>query len=277
MKRLHFDYSMTIRYSQTVAGCNYTMKCIPADSARQQILGLKVEVSPGPEPCPMEDSLGNKQLIGNILTPHDSLTLHFSGDAVCGMTDYECIAQGTEEMIYRHPHGLSTSGPLLERYYQELEEQLHLSQIARPLEIAGLLSHQLHLDLKYVPGSTGMKTTAEQAFAQGCGVCQDYAHILIALLHQAGISARYVAGLLIGEGASHAWVEVLDHGCWYGIDPTNDIPVEDSHIRLACGRDAGDCLINRGIVRGYCSQSQEVRVVVVERTAEIARSRYVVS
>lgn len=66
----------------------------------------------------------------------------------------------------------------------------------------------------------------------GQGVCQDYAHIFLALLNLAGIPARYVTGLLIGEGASHAWVEVLHHGAWYGLDPTNDAPVLTDYINM---------------------------------------------
>ena len=124
------------------------------------------------------------------------------------------------------------------------------------------LMHHLHEDFRYQSGCTFMDTIAEEAWALGCGVCQDYAHIYIALLHMRGIPARYVTGMIPGEGASHAWVEACCDGNWYGFDPTNDTVVSNSHIRIGTGRDASDCLINRGIMRGGGQQTQEVCVRV---------------
>ena len=131
-------------------------------------------------------------------------------------------------------------------------------------QFATALMHRLHADFRYAPGTTNVRTTAEQAFQQGCGVCQDYAHIFIALMHLAKIPARYVTGLVTGEGASHAWVEILDGDKWYGLDPTNDMLVTDNHIKIGVGRDAGDCMINRGIMHGNTRQSQEIKVTVRE-------------
>ena len=79
-----------------------------------------------------------------------------------------------------------------------------------------------------------------------------------------GIIARYVAGMMLGEGASHAWVEVLHDGIWTGYDPTNDLIVSDGHIKLSHGRDAWDCAINRGIFLGSANQTTEISVIVAE-------------
>ena len=115
-----------------------------------------------------------------------------------------------------------------------------------------------------VPLSTNINTTAEEAFVQGQGVCQDYAHIFIALLHLAKIPSRYVTGLIVGEGASHAWVEILCGRKWYGIDPTNNCIVSDEHIKIGIGRDARDCMINRGIMHGGGLHTQKISVSVTE-------------
>jgi transglutaminase-like putative cysteine protease len=80
----------------------------------------------------------------------------------------------------------------------------------------------------------------------------------------AGITARYVTGFIIGEGVSHAWVEFLDHDQWYGIDPTNNKLVNDEYIKIGHGRDAKDCMINRGIMHGGGPHTQSVRVNVQE-------------
>jgi len=114
----------------------------------------------------------------------------------------------------------------------------------------------------YESGSTGVETTAEEAFSSGKGVCQDYAHIFICLLRMANISARYVCGLIVGEGESHAWVEVACDGMFIGIDPTYNKFINDEYIKLGVGRDANDCSMNRGVMWGGGKQTQEISVVV---------------
>lgn len=85
---------------------------------------------------------------------------------------------------------------------------------------------------------------------------------MLSLLRMEGIPARYVVGMMLGEGASHAWVEVLCNGYWYGFDPTNDKLVNEEYIRVSCGRDAGDCSVIRGTFYGLVAQMQQERVVV---------------
>lgn len=94
------------------------------------------------------------------------------------------------------------------------------------------------------------------------GVCQDYSHILLSLCRMERIPARYVVGMLVGEGLSHAWVEVYESGRWIALDPTNNLVVDDEHIRISVGRDYGDCTMNQGIFVGQTTQTQEVKVFV---------------
>ncbi len=120
------------------------------------------------------------------------------------------------------------------------------------------LMHRLHQDFSYVPGATQVRTTAEEAWGLRKGVCQDYAHIYITLLRMSGIPARYVCGLIAGEGASHAWVEALCGDRWIAFDPTNDCLAGDQYIKLGHGRDADDHGINRGIMWGGGLQTQKI-------------------
>ena len=115
-----------------------------------------------------------------------------------------------------------------------------------------------------MPGTTGVQTTAEEAWQLGTGVCQDYAHIYVTLLRMRGIPARYVCGMMLGEGESHAWAEVLCGGRWVGFDPTNDRPVLNHYIKLGHGRDAADCAINRGLMWSGGAQWQNISVCVQE-------------
>ncbi len=118
--------------------------------------------------------------------------------------------------------------------------------------------------MTYTPGVTNIYTDAINAFALKKGVCQDYTHIMLSMLKYRGIPSRYVAGMMVGEGATHAWVEVFYKGFWVGVDPTNDRIVNEDYFKLAHGRDYNDCIIDKGVFTGNCNQKQKVRVRVKE-------------
>lgn len=123
----------------------------------------------------------------------------------------------------------------------------------------------------YRRGTTGVATSATEAWALGEGVCQDITHVALAMLRSAGLPARYVSGYLhpqpdarIGDtvvGESHAWVEVW-LGDWWGWDPTNAVPAAQRHVIVARGRDYGDVTPLKGVYSGGGSQSLGVVVEV---------------
>jgi transglutaminase-like putative cysteine protease len=127
--------------------------------------------------------------------------------------------------------------------------QKYLRELSLPedtmLRKSVYLMNSLYERFRYVPGSTDIHTTAGEAFDKNKGVCQDYAHIFITLCRQSGIPSRYVNGLMIGEGYTHAWVEVYTGDGWYGLDPTNNLHVDDYYIKLAHGRDYADCVLEK--------------------------------
>jgi transglutaminase-like putative cysteine protease len=115
------------------------------------------------------------------------------------------------------------------------------------------ISTWVHDALTYERGATDVKTTAAEALALGRGVCQDYAHVMIAICRLCGIPARYVSGHLLGEGAMHAWVEVLlpseEHpgeGTAWPFDPTHDRAASLTYLTVAVGRDFSDVSPTRG-------------------------------
>lgn len=260
MKKLTFDYYMQIDYSETVSSCHFTIKCLPKETLRQRAENVKVLLSPDVPYSMGRDSFGNAQIYGWDDVAHTTFSFRITGDVYTGLDRRE--EQIDEDMlaVFRHPHGLNRAGEGLFAYHEKLAGGLPADAYERAL----FLMHRLHEDFVYEKGCTDVGTTAAEAWELGRGVCQDYAHILIALLHMVGIPARYVTGMISGEGASHAWVEIAKDGFWYGIDPTNDIPVGDDYIKIGVGRDAADCLINRGIMHGGGSQTQTVRVSVNE-------------
>ena len=109
------------------------------------------------------------------------------------------------------------------------------------------ICERVHRALTYQYGITGVHTTAAEALAGGKGVCQDYAHVMVAACRLVGMPARYVSGHLLGDGGSHAWVEVLrEHDdypdAWVaeGWDPTHGRRTTDSYTTIATGRDYAD-------------------------------------
>ncbi|MEA2688404.1 MAG: hypothetical protein QOD51_1011 [Candidatus Eremiobacteraeota bacterium] len=124
--------------------------------------------------------------------------------------------------------------------------------------------------MRYVPDATTVETTAAEAFAQGTGVCQDYAHIMIALCRLCDIPARYVSGHLLGEGGTHAWLEVIEPAPGTGTarvagyDPTHDRRTTLNYVFVAAGRDYADVAPTSGqFVAPYIGRFTSTRRVDV--------------
>ncbi|MCM1089394.1 MAG: transglutaminase family protein [Butyrivibrio sp.] len=257
MAVLHFEYRMEIKYEECVGRCYFTIKCIPREDARQRLLGITLSVLPEAEYSMGEDSFGNRQLYGCETKEHDRFVFQADGDVEIVQTDYEEREDGLTG-LYRIPYGKCVPGQGISEYYRAHD----FSGAGTPYEVCEAWMHRLHQDFSYVSGATRIQTTAEEAWSMGKGVCQDYAHIYATLLRMAGIPARYVCGMTVGEGASHAWVEALCGDRWVPFDPTNDCVVSDWHIKLGHGRDAADCAINRGLMWNGGAQTQQITVLV---------------
>ncbi|MFC4779118.1 transglutaminase domain-containing protein [Paenibacillus sp. GCM10023252] len=139
-----------------------------------------------------------------------------------------------------------------------------------PVRFSLELMKVLHGMLKYNGDSTNVDTVAAEAFDMRAGVCQDFAHIMLGVLRASRIPARYVSGYLyveedsglVGDLATHAWVEVMVPGIgWVGLDPTNNVEALGSHIRVSTGRDYADVSPVQGVYRGG-SSTLDVRVAV---------------
>lgn len=265
MTVLHFAYQMEIKYEEYVGRCYYTIKCIPREDARQHLLGMEFSILPETEYSLGEDSFGNRQIYGCETKPHKQFIFRIAGDVEILQTDYEEEAAEERIGMFRVPYGKCLARSGLSEYYKSHD----FSALGNGYEVCVELMHRLHSDFSYESGITSIHTTAEEAWELGRGVCQDYAHIYITLLRMAGIPARYVCGLIIGEGASHAWVEALCDGRWLAFDPTNDCLVLDNYIKLGHGRDSADCAINRGLMWNGGTQEQKISVLVEKRERDV--------
>jgi len=144
-----------------------------------------------------------------------------------------------------------------------------------PAEAGGAVAEWLPGVMGYVPGATGVHTSAAQAWDVRKGVCQDFAHVAVGILRRLGIPARYVSGYLrpradaeVGEtlrGESHAWVEWWA-GSWQAWDPTSGRPAGLDHVLVARGRDYDDVPPLKGIYTGAGSGELFVTVELTRLT-----------
>jgi len=144
-----------------------------------------------------------------------------------------------------------------------------------PLQLLTELSQSIYESFAYVPNSTNVDSPIDDALHSRQGVCQDFAHIMIALVRPLKIPCRYVSGYMFHrdeskettdrsvEGASHAWIEaVIPNLGWIAFDPTNNLIGADRHIRVALGRDYADVPPTRGVHKGEAQSALSVSVTV---------------
>ena len=260
MKKLQFGYHMKLTFSDYVINHRFSLKCVPHDNDLQKIKNMSVEVYPDNVISEDEDSYGNITLFGYTNELHNSFGFDVNGIAVTGREEYEKADELHKIGIFKYQTPKTKPGLRTLEYYQKLD----LKRFDSALDKASAIMEELSNSFQYVQGVTNMATTSEEALTGGSGVCQDYAHIMLSLCRMEGIPCRYVAGMMMGEGLSHAWVEIWNDRKWLGFDPTNYKLVGDEYIKISNGRDSEDCLVNQGIFTGKVTQIQEIKVVVKE-------------
>jgi transglutaminase-like putative cysteine protease len=162
--------------------------------------------------------------------------------------------------------------------------ELALERGADPLESLKRLNDVMYDVFDYTPGFTAADSPIDAALAHRKGVCQDFAHIMLAVARRWGVPARYVSGYLYhGSGtkerstpdATHAWVECfLPSVGWIGFDPTNDMLASERHVAAAVGRDYGDVPPTRGVYKGDAESALSVAVLVHEARAARAATDF---
>ncbi len=176
---------------------------------------------------------------------------------------------------YREPSALTQPDDAL----CEVAVMLSEGAQGQPLALARRINDWVHHALRYSHGATDIHTTAAQALELGRGVCQDYAHIMLALCRLRGLAARYVSGHLLGEGGTHAWVEVLvamperpGEAMALAFDPTHGCETDLHYITVAVGRDYYDVAPTSGTFqapyRGELTTSKRVGPISLEYSSD---------
>ncbi|MCD7777890.1 MAG: transglutaminase family protein [Clostridiales bacterium] len=256
MKTYAFVFKNKIIFSKAIENQNFILKCVPMNYSAQRIFDEEVLISPSCKVTSSEDSFGNYTRAGFIKCPHKEFEYNVCGKALLG-TYMEVTPL---ERLFLFESQMTKPSDEIKAFAKTipLGETVH--------ETALNAAHAVYEKMSYVPFSTNVETTAAEAFSLGKGVCQDYSHITIAVLRQLGIAARYAAGLMEGEGETHAWVDYYADNAWYGVDPTNDKKIDYGYIKISHGRDSKDCEIEKGVftcAEGIVDQKFEISVKVV--------------
>ncbi len=257
MKRLDFTYRTSIKFEFPAIDHSFSLRYMPRPSRVQRLLACEISLTPDVAWSLQKDGFGNLMQIGTCRAPHDSISFVVSGAVSVDLSrrqEEDCHPS------FRCPSPLTWCSPELMDFARAHDP----GPDRTPLERGIALMEAVNDRIVYTPRSTTVDTTAAQAFALGKGVCQDESHVLIALCRYLGIPARYCCGLTVGEGATHAWVEVWSGGMWYGLDPTRRQQVDETYLVIAVGRDYYACPVDRGVLRGGGRQEQTVYMKVRE-------------
>ena len=276
MRILSYTFETSIEFSSPVHDHDFVLRCMPRTRpGTQTVLDAHVMIAPNGPLGKQVDGFGNILRVGRARAPHSTFAFASSGMVV---VNGEVGAGDAQQEAWVHPAFLQPSrlaaadealAALATSIRYSVESDIGLDDDAesRAWNVALALSQTIHARMKYETGVTNVDTTAAEAFALGAGVCQDFSQVLVAACRSVGIPARYVNGLMVGEGATHAWVEVHDGRVWRGLDPTNDRVVDDGYITFCHGRDFQDIPIERGVFKGNAAQEQSVIIRVTDQAS----------
>ena len=274
-------HTTTFRYEPAVRESVMEVRLQPRSDGDQRCLSFTLDVDPAANTMQYRDFTGNTVHHFDIAGTHAQVKVAAesavevqsmpaprtvdSGD----WADLDALVAGNDywEMLLPS-HFAQSSAPL-----EQLAQELGCKRRGNPLAVLTELNEAVYRSFAYVPNSTKVDSPIEEALQTRQGVCQDFAHIMIALVRRLNVPCRYVSGYMFHrdeaekdrslEGASHAWVEALVPSLgWVAFDPTNNLVGADRHIRVAIGRDYADVPPTRGVYKGEAQSELSVAVTV---------------
>ena len=294
---LHVVHETRYDYTPSVENAHHIVHLKPASRAGQRLLSHSLHISPEPaELRELPDVYGNSRTFFSLPTSHEALCV--TADSIVSTT--QTLAADTagddsapmpwervrEQFRYRAGAVYNSASEFLFASAYVPRDDAFV-QFARPsfaagqplFEAAHHLMERIHRTMTYSSDSTEVNTPALEALKLGKGVCQDFAHIMVACCRAMGLPARYVSGYmltkpppgqkrLIGSDASHAWASVycpldaLGKSRWLDFDPTNNRAPGEDYVTLATGRDFLDVSPLRGVIRGGAQHVLHVAVTV---------------
>jgi transglutaminase-like putative cysteine protease len=274
-------HTTTFRYEPAVRESLMEVRLQPRSDGEQRCLSFKLDVEPAASIMQYRDFTGNTVHHFGIAGSHTQVKVTAQSAVEVQSVappraansgewaDLDALVSGDDHWEMLLPsHFAHSSAPL-----EQLAKDLGGERRMNPLALLTELNEAIYQLFAYVPNSTKVDSPIEEALQTRQGVCQDFAHIMIALVRRVRIPCRYVSGYMFHrdetendrslEGASHAWVEALVPGLgWVAFDPTNNLVGGDRHIRVAIGRDYADVPPTRGVYKGEAQSELSVAVTV---------------
>lgn len=272
---LRAQHRTTYRYPFPSRESHNEVRLRPLDGPDQQCLSFAITVEPAAKVFSYIEQGGTVHHFV-VRTPHTTLTIFAE-------TTVETFTTNPFEELNLLESDWAELPALTDRYPEFLASTPRVPVLDAAREIADAvpttgsiaqyaidLDDRIHDLLEYDNDATHVHTPLSYVIEHKAGVCQDFAHLMLACLRSKGIPARYVSGYLYagseglrGDEATHAWVEcVLPGGRWLGLDPTNRCLANDHHIRIHTGRDYDEVPPTRGIYTGPAAERLEVSVSV---------------
>jgi len=239
--RIQIDHTTIYRYSEPPRRLLQLLRLTPSSFAGQSVLEWRVDVDCDARLREGRDGYGNVTHMLYVEQPTQQLSVSVTG--VVLTESHAGIVRGlTGDLppeVFLRSTQLTAPGPNLRRFASGLERSRRST-----IDLLHELNTGLNSRLRYDTQATDPETTAEDAFSAGHGVCQDFAHIFIALARQLRIPARYISGHFHRrdganvQEAAHAWAEawIEDLG-WVAFDPTHGLSNDENYVRVACGLD----------------------------------------
>jgi transglutaminase-like putative cysteine protease len=275
MSRLHLVHTTRFTYGGPVTASYNEARMTPLSGPGQTVLSSRLALEPHTWRHDYRDYWGTAVTTFEVLQAHQSLLIRAEAEVDVTGVPWPQTPAGWDTV---------RSAPVRDRFAELLADSAatrapdEVADLAAdlaagrpPLDAAQQVCLALHDAVEYVPGATAVHSAAAEAWAERKGVCQDMAQLTAGALRSIGIPTRYVSGYLhprrdaaLGEvvvGESHAWVEWWV-GQWVAFDPTNAVPVTDSHVVLGRGREYGDVAPLRGIYAGSGTDGLDVTVEI---------------
>ncbi|GAA1725080.1 transglutaminase family protein [Microbacterium paludicola] len=277
MKRLRIEHETGFDYPGNVAASYNEARMLPGTTDSQFVLSSSVDIHPTAAVNSYVDYFGTRVTSFDVQSPHDELRIVSRSLVEVRPRPIEHADITWERLARDATRSIDT----VEMLAQTSRTQPHpeVAEIARgiadahdnPSEAAHAIATAIGDAVEYMPGVTGVHSTAAEAWESRKGVCQDITHIALGALRSVGVPARYVSGYLhprpnaeVGEavrGESHAWIEWWA-GDWQACDPTNGIEIGDRHVLVGRGRDYNDVPPLRGVYAGPFKSELYVTVTI---------------
>ena len=281
-------HQTTYRYDQPANLCHNEARLRPRDLPGQRLLDHRLSVTPGPDfQSSRTDGFGNHIDYFAIQRPHEQLVITAESRVEMRSEEplpLECstpwnevptLLGGKADPGSIEARELTLPSPFVPRLPSLADLTDGCFPAGRPLlEAVAALNERIFDEFEFKPGFTDVSTPVSTVLETRAGVCQDFAHLMLAALRWLHLPARYVSGYLetlpppgkdklVGADASHAWisVHVPGHG-WADFDPTNNLRPSERHLVTAVGRDYGDVAPLRGVTTAAAGHRLEVAVDV---------------